>query len=146
MTYPLLIISRIETDTKAQLVALTFYPSNAACIKPRAYETITASYVRHFDPGLELARVVSEKGKHRLKLLMRQPSFTDDERRSLGTMYYSLLLGQKPDDEDKKGAADALYYTICDLYKADASSEESWANACNAAVTSILRLAGQRQD
>jgi len=143
MTYQLLIISRIETDTRDQLVALTFYPANSACIRPRAYESLIASFVQHFTPGIGLAGMISQKGKPRLKVLMRQPNFSDDERRSLGTMYYSLLFCHKPGDDNKKGAADALYYTLCDLYKADASNEDSWAEACTAAVASIQRLAAQ---
>lgn len=144
MKYPLLFISRIETDTKAQIVALTFYPSSSACIKPRAYETITASFVQCLEPPIELADVVSEKGKHRLKVILRRPGFTDDERRTLGTMYYGLFFGHTPgDDEDKKGAADTLYYTMCDLYKAATSGEDAWQDVCTAAIATIRRLAGQ---
>lgn len=144
MKYPLLIISRMETDTKAQIAALTFYPSDSACIKPRPYENLVASYVQRFDPGIELAEVVSDKGRHRLKLLLRAPACTDEERRTMGTMFYGLLFGHSPGgDEHKKGAADALYYTICDLCQADASSEEAWAGACRAAIASIQRLASQ---
>lgn len=144
MKYQLLVISRIETDTKDPIIALTLYPSDTACIKPRAYETIVASFVQHFQPGIELNDSVSEKGKRRLKLLLRRPSFTEDERRTLGTMFYSQMFGASPgNDEDKKGVANALYYTACDLYNADASTEEAWAEACAKAVATIRRLAGQ---
>lgn len=144
MTYQLLVISRIETDTKDPLIALTLYPADTACIKPRPYETIVASFVQHFQPGIELNDSVSEKGKHRLKLLLRRPSFTDDERRALGTMFYSQLFGASPgNDEAKKGVANALYYAACDLYNADASTEEAWAVACTKAVATITRLVGQ---
>lgn len=144
MNYPLVIISRIETDTKDQIVILTFYPSGSACVKPRTYETLIASFVQYSEPGIELAEVVSDKGKHRLKLLLRQPNFTDEERRTMGTMYYGMLFGHSPgNNEDRKGAADALYYTICDLHKADASTEEAWTDACTKAIATIQRLAGQ---
>lgn len=142
MNYPLAVISRIETDTKDRLVALTFYPSDTACIQPREYEVLQACCIRHFEPGLALADMVSEKGRRRLKILLRNPSFTDDERRSLGTMYFGLLFGQEPGgDEGKKGAADALYQAMCDLYGADISGENAWAAACEAALTSIRHLA-----
>lgn len=141
MKYPLLIISHVETDIKDHLVVLTFYPTSSACIKPRAYESLDASFVQHFEPGLELAEVVSEKGKRRLKLLLREPSFTDDERRTLGTMYYGLLFGHNPgNDEEKKSIANSLYHTICDLYRADTSTEDAWSSACTAAVSTIQRL------
>ena len=141
MKYQLLVISRIETDTKDPIIALTLYPTDTACIKPRAYETIVASFVQRFDPAVELNDYVSEKGKHRLKLLLRRPSFTEDERRSVGTMFYNQMFGGNPgNDEGKKGLANSLYYLACDLYNADASTEESWAEACTKAVTAIKRL------
>lgn len=144
MEYPLLVVSRIDTDLRDPIIALTFYPTDSASIKPRAYETLVASYVRRFEPPIELADSVSEKGKRRLKLILRRPKFTEDERRSLGTLYYGMLFRGNPgNDEGKKGAADTLYNTVCDLYRADASSEESWTEACDKAVARIQRLAAQ---
>lgn len=144
MKYPLLIASCIKTKTKDKMVVLTFYPSDAACIMPLKDEMLIASYVKHFEPGIELADALSEKGKRRLKILLRNAGMNDDERRVLGTLYYNLCFGHNPgNDEFKKGGADALYETICDLYKTDAASEQTWAKACAAAVATFRRLSEQ---
>lgn len=142
MKYPLLIMSRFKSTDRNSIVILTFYPSDSACIKPLADQALIVSYVKYFEPGIELADALSEKGKRRLKIMLSNPSFSNDERRTLGTLYYSLFFGHNPgDDEYKKGGANELYETVCDLYRAVASSEEAWAVACEAAISNIQRLA-----
>lgn len=144
MKYPLLIISYIESSAKDRMVILTFYPTDTACIMPQKGHGLLASYIKHFAPEIELADALSEKGRRRLKIVLRQPDFDEDERRTLGSLYYSLCFGNNPgNDEYKKGGADELYKTICDLYRTDSASEDAWENACSAAVSTIQRLASQ---
>lgn len=142
MKYPLLIVSHILTKHKDNMVILTFYPSDSACIIPQEDQTLTASFAMHFHPEIELADALSEKGKRRLKILLHRPSFNEDERRTLGSLYFSLLFGHNTgNDEYKKAGADDLYKTVCDLYNSDSSSEEAWTEACENAVERLQILA-----
>ena len=143
MRYHLLVISRVETDTHKPLVLMTFYPTQAAFIKPRDYERLVASYVSIVD--LELAQSISEKGKNRLKMIMRTPENDEDERRSLGSMYYQTIFGRSVgNDETQKGIANSLYQMMVELCDADATSEDAWTASCEAAV-GIVTKAVERQ-
>jgi hypothetical protein len=138
MNYHLMVISRVETNHDDRIVMMTLYPGQVACIKPRAYEKVAASYIRFFQPGIELAESVSGKGKSRLKVTLHRPMNTEDERRLLGTTYYNALFGSPhSNDETEKGMADILYQMMRKLYAADASSEEAWTQACNEAVETL---------
>lgn len=143
MQYHLLAISRIETDRKDHLIAVTFYPAKDLCIQPRPYERILASCVHAFDgEGLRLASGLSSKGKRRLKLILRHPSFDEDERRGKGSAYFAMLFGRESgNDENYKGMADILYQTMCDLYRAEAQDEEEWPAACAKAVETFAEMA-----
>lgn len=138
MKYRLMIISRIEKSDKGHIVVATLYPTDSACIMPRDYERITASFMYRFHSDLELAEGVSDKGKKRLKIVINRPSREDEERRALGSAYYSLLFGKNcGNDETQKGVADTIYRAMRDLYEADSSTEESWSEACNDVISTL---------
>lgn len=145
MRYHLLVISRVETDTKHSLVLATFFPTQAAFIKPRDYERLVASYVSAVD--LELAQSISEKGKSRLKMIMREPAMNEDERRSLGTLYYETLFGHAVgNDETQKGIANALYQMMVDLHSANAGDEDAWMAACEAAMAAVCKAVDRHNE
>ncbi len=139
MKYQLLIISRIETDQGDQLAVLTFFPDYAASVRARPYEKILATYAHAFPEGVELAETVSHKGRKRIKLLLRRPTFTDDERRQRGDAYYATVFGRScGNDEEQKGIADALYQTMLDLYAADLADEDAWTLQCEEAAAMLI--------
>lgn len=144
MRYHLLVISRVETDTQNRLILMTFYPTQAAIVKPRDYERLVASYVSIVD--LELAESISEKGKSRLKMIMRNPAMDDEERRVLGSTYYGTIFGHNTgNDETQKGIANTLYQMMGELYKADATSEDAWGAACDAARATVVKAVEKYQ-
>lgn len=140
MKYRKLVISRIETDIKNEIVVMTFFPSRSVCIKPRPYERITALWTHDFEPEIELAEAISEKGRKRLKLLIKHPTNDEDERRARGDAYYSQVFGRNcGNDETQKGIADALNQMMMDLYYASADTADAWTQACEKALDTVVR-------
>ncbi len=144
MLYKMAVISCIETDTAKRIILATFYPSADVCIHPRPYERIVSSCIRGIE--LEMEESLSSKGRQRLKLVMSgRPQQDEDERRALGTTYFSTLFGPGSGTSDeRKGIADTLYDMMVDLYFSEAGSEEAWGAAADKALATLGKAA-QRQ-